>query len=313
MKIAVIGAGAVGGYFGGRLAQGDDQVSFLVRGTNLRVLREQGLLVESIKGDFRLDTVAATDDPAELGPMDIVLVAVKSWQVVDLAQGLHPMIGPHTLVVPMQNGVTTTQDLAAVLGADHVVGGMCRIISLQAGPGHIRHLGAEPDIHFGTWDGRPDDRLTALRDSFLRVGVKAVISDDIRATIWAKFLFVATMGGVGSLVRAPIGVVRDLPETRALLADSLAEIQALALAHQIPMSAATIEKTWHYLDALPAAATSSLQRDIASGRPSELEAWSGAVVRLGAEKGVATPLHRVIYHALLPHERRARGLLDFAE
>lgn len=312
MRIAVFGTGAVGGYFGGRLAQAGEDVVFIARGEHLRAMLIQGLQVDSIKGDFVVKPVHVTDNPAEAGKMDVVLVGVKAWQVPEAAQAMRPLVGPETFVVPLQNGVEASSELAAVLGAQHVLGGLAKIISFIVGPGHIRHTGAEPYVAFGELDNRLSERGERLRQAFVRAGVAVEIPPDIQAALWDKFLFVVSLGGVGAVTRAPIGVMRSVPETRQILEQAMREIFNVARAHEIALPEDVIGKTMTFVDSLPPGGTTSLQRDIMEGKPSELSAWNGAVVRLGHEVGIATPLHTFICNSLLPLELRARGQLQFA-
>ena len=225
---------------------------------------------------------------------------------------MRPLVGERTLVVPLQNGIEAPEQLAAVFGAGRVLGGLCRILVYLEGPGHIRHAGVAPYIAFGELGGSGSARVEALRQAFVGArGVTVEVVPDIRAAMWSKFVFIAALGGVGALTRAPIGVIRSQPESRRLLEQALEEIYAVAVGNRIALPADTVEKTLAFIDNLPADGTASMQRDIIQGRPSELEAQVGAVVRLGERRGIAVPLHRLIYAALLPLERRARGELEF--
>ncbi len=311
MKIAVFGTGGVGGYFGGRLAQAGEQVVFIARGEHLTALRKQGLKVDSPKGDFHLKEVQATDSPAEAGEVDVVLLGVKAWQVAEAARTMLPMIGADTFVVPLQNGVDAPDQLAEVLGKEHVLGGLCHISSHIAAPGYIRHVGIEPDVAFGELDNRPSARCQALKEAFERAGVKAVIPEDIHVAMWEKFLFIAAISGVGAVTRAPAGVLRKVPETRALLVGAMQEIMAVAQASHIDLNESHISRTLAFIDSLPEGTQASMQRDILEGRPSELAWQNGAVVRRGRQRGVPTPIHEMIYAALLPQELRARGEISF--
>lgn len=311
MRFAVFGSGGVGGYFGGRLAQAGAEVHFLARGEHLRAIQERGLRVDSVQGDFHLHPVQVTDDPAAVGPVDVVFLGVKTWQVREASEALRPMLGPGAVVVPLQNGVEAPYIVAEVLGRDRVLPGLVRIFSHVAAPGHIRHLGGPASITFGEWSNEPSARVGAIADAFRRAGVTAEVPPDIEAALWEKFLFVVPLGALGAVSRAPIGVLRELPETRRLLEQAMEEILAVAQALGAGLPADGVQRAMAFMDAQPAAGTSSLQRDIAAGRPSELEAWSGAVVRLGEKAGVATPVHRLIYHSLLPLELRARGAVQF--
>jgi len=302
----------VGGYFGGRLAQAGEEVVFIARGERLRALRDQGLRVESPKGDFAVQPVQATDDPAQVGMVDVILVGVKAWQVTEAAQVMGPLVGPETFVVPLQNGVEAPDQLAAVLGAGHVLGGLCRIVSSVVEPGHIRHAGLEPYVAFGELDSRPSERAGRLREAFARAGVTAEIPPDIQVAMWEKFLFITSFSGVGAVTRAPAGVLRSLPETHQMLEQAMHEVLAVARAREIALPEEAIPRTLTLIGNLPPGGTASMQRDVMEGRPSELESQNGAVVRLGQEVGVATPLHAFIYHSLLPLELRARGRVQFA-
>jgi 2-dehydropantoate 2-reductase len=235
-------------------------------------------------------------------------VGVKAWQVPEAAEAMRPLIGPATAVVPLENGVEAPAQLAAVLGEDHVAGGLCRIVSIVVEPGHIRHAGMEPYIAFGELDNRPSERLERLRQAFARaVGVTVEIPPDIQVALWEKFLFIASFSGVGAVTRALAGVLRSLPETRAMLDQAMREIVAVAGARGIALADTAIARTMALIDGLPPDGTASMQRDIMAGRPSELESQNGAVVRLGREAGVETPLNAFIYHSLLPQEQNARA------
>ena len=308
MRIAIFGSGGVGGYFGGRLAQSGEDVVFIARGAHLHALRERGLRVSSISGDFTVRPVHATDDPATVGPVDAVLLAVKAWQIPEAARAMHPLIGPETFVVPLENGVEAPEELAAVLGAGHVLGGLCRILAYVTGPGEIRHAAVEPYLAFGELDGTRSERAEALRRAFARTtGVTVEIPADIRAAMWSKFLFITPVSGLGALTRVPIGILRTTRETRQLLVEALREIVALAAAVGVVLPGDAVEQTLAFTDGIPADGTTSMQRDIMEGRPSELDAQVGAVVRLGTRARVAVPVHRFMYAALLPLERRIRG------
>ena len=312
MRIAVFGTGAVGGYFGGRLAQAGEEVVFIARGEHLEAICEHGLRVDSYKGDFVVQPALATDDPKQVGVVDVVLVGVKAWQVAEAAKAIHPMVGPDTFVVPLQNGVEAAAQLAAVLGEQRVLGGFCRVGSHIEGPGHIIHVGADPYVAFGELDNRPSQRAEELRQAFARAaGVTAEIPPDIQAATWRKLLFIASLSGVGAVTRAPAGMVRGIPEARQLLEEAMQEVLAVARARGIALPDEAVDRTLALVDDLPPAVTTSMQRDILEGRPSELAWQNGAVMRLGHEAGVVTPEHSFIYRSLWPLELRARGQVDF--
>ncbi|MGE5224570.1 MAG: 2-dehydropantoate 2-reductase [Omnitrophica WOR_2 bacterium] len=307
MRIAIYGTGGVGGYFGGRLAQAGEEVVFIARGEHLKALQAKGLHVNSIKGDFHISPTHATDRPDQVGEVDAVLVCVKAWQVPEAARAIKPMIGRDSFAVPLENGVEAPGQLTAELGKEHVLGGLCQIVSFISAPGEISHTGIDPFISFGELDNRVTARARRLKEAFDRVGVRSEIPADIQAALWDKFLFIVAISGVGAVTRAPAGVIRKLPQTRAMLEGVMKEVKAVAEAQQVHLPDDVVQKKMAFIDSLPESATASMQRDILSGKPSELEAQNGAVVRLGAKDGVATPVNSFIYSSLLPQELRARN------
>ncbi len=308
MKIAVFGVGGVGGYFGGRLAQAGHDTVFIARGDHLAAIRKEGLRVTSIEGDFTIHPVRATDDPGSVGPVDTVILGVKSWQVRDAAVAVRPMVGDHTLVLPLQNGIEAPEHIADILGPDHAVGGLCRIISAIEGPGRIRHFGARPHVAFGELDNRHSDRVKRLLAAFSdAIGLDAEIPRDIRLAMWQKFLLIVPLSGMGALTRSPIGVFRQLPETREILESALGEVLDVANANGVALDTPDVERVLAIIDGMPADATASMQRDIMDGRPSELHEQVGAVVRLARRLNVPTPVNRFIYGSLLAQENQARA------
>ena len=313
MRIAIFGSGGVGGYLGGRLAEAGEEVIFIARGQHLQAIKERGLRVDSIEGDFVIHPAQASDNPEEVGPVDAVLVAVKTWQVTGAAEAIRPMVGPDTFVVPLQNGVEAPGQLAEVLGADHVLGGLCGMVSFIAGPGHIKHTGILPFIKFGEMDNHRSERVEQLYRAFKRAkGMDVEVPPDIRVAMWQKFLLIAAWSGVGGVTRAPIGVIRSLPETRRMLEQTMQEVYKVGRAHNVDLPGDVVKQTMvNFFDKVPASGTASMQRDIMEGRPSELEAQNGAVLRLGHAVGIPTPMNAFIYHTLLPAELRVRGQVEF--
>lgn len=308
MRIAIYGTGGVGGYFGGRLAESGEDVTFIARGDHLTALQRDGLRVQSIAGDFHVHPVRATDDPASVGEVDCVLLAVKAWQVAHAIDAMRPMIGPETFVVPLENGVEAAEQVAEALGRSHAVGGLCGILAYRSTPGCIVHAGVDPFVRFGELDNQPSERLQRLKAVFERAqGVQAEIAEDIHVAIWSKFLFICAMSGIGAITRAPIGVSRQLPQTRQMIEQVLDEIRQVALARGVALPDNAVQRALKFIDALPDSGTASMQRDIMEGNPSELESQNGAVVRLGQAVGVATPVNALIYAALLPQEMAARN------
>ena len=312
MRIAVYGCGGVGAYFGGRLAQIGQDVTFIARNENLSALRTQGLKVGSIAGDFIVDRVKVTNNPADVGIVDYVLCCVKAWQVTAAARAILPMVGPDTLVVPLQNGVEAPDQLAAILDPSNVLGGLCAIVAFQASPGHIKHSGANPLIRFGHLDNRPDPRVNALSEIFNHCsGVKSSIPDDVLVAMWLKFMLITPWSGLGAVSRAPLGVLLEQPETCDLLIQATDEIYRLGLARGVALPADSVDRTMATLQEIPPNSTTSTQRDLVRGRPSELDAQNGAVVRLAYEIGFDAPLNRFFLYSLRSLELRARGALSF--
>jgi 2-dehydropantoate 2-reductase len=308
MRVAVFGAGAVGGYFGGRLAQAGVDVTFIARGPHLQAILEKGLRVESLAGNFKIHPAQATNDPDAVGAVDLVILGVKAWQVRDAALAMKPMIGANSLVLPLQNGVDAAREVSEILRANHVVGGLCRLMSMIKAPGVIQHVGAAPYIAFGELDRPAGKRLERLKALFAAAeGVSAEVVADIRAALWHKFMLIAPWGGVGAVTRASIGTIRDLPESRALLDAAMQEIFALAGVQDIHLAPDAVGRMMAFIDKLPAEGVASMQRDIMEGRPSELLEQTGTVHRLGEAFDVATPVNSFIYSSLLPMELAARG------
>jgi 2-dehydropantoate 2-reductase len=233
-------------------------------------------------------------------------VAVKAWQVPEATQAIRPMLGPETCVVPLQNGLEAPAQVATGLGPQYTLAGTCVISSTVTAPGCIRHLGLEPSVTFGALDNRPDPRAERLRQAFLRAEVTAIIPADIQVAIWEKFMAIR-FGPVGAVARVPAGVLRSVPETRRLVEQAGVETLTVARARGIDLAEDSPARMMAAFDTIAPGLMASLQRDIEAGRPSELDALTGALVRLGAEVGVETPLHAFIYHTLLPQELRARG------
>jgi 2-dehydropantoate 2-reductase len=311
MRIAVFGSGGVGGYFGGRLATAGEDVVFSARGAHLQAIKESGLRVDSLNGDFVVYPAHATSDPQQVGEVEVILVGVKAWQVLEVAHAMLPLIGESTFVVPLQNGIDAPFQLAEVLGAEHVLGGMCQIVAFISEPGHIRHVGLEPYIAFGELDNHQSERTGRLLQAFKHCEVKAEVPTDIHLVMWDKYLFITALSGVGAATRAPAGILRSLPETRLLLEQLMREVVVVAQARRVSMGEETIKRRMAFIDGLAPGSMTSMQRDLLGGRPSELEAILGSLVRMGQQAGVPTPICEVLYHSLLPQEQRARKSIDF--
>jgi 2-dehydropantoate 2-reductase len=300
MRIAVVGAGGVGGYFGGRLAATGTDVCFLARGDHLVALRARGLHIDSPNGDLHVPTVMATDDPTSIGPVDIVFFAVKLYDTESALQLLPPLIGSHTLVIPFQNGVESIDVLTRAVGEGHVAGGTAYVAAVISEPGRVRHT-AMGRLIFGPTRGAMPPLLRQLADACGRAGFEAMLSESVQVDIWSKFVRLTAFSGMTALTRCPIGALREDPELRAMMDAALRESIAVARGRQIPLPASTLEEIHAATDALPPIAKSSMLEDLERGRRLELPWLSGAVVRIGEEVGVDVPTHRLIVKLLRPH------------
>ena len=310
MRIEIIGAGGEGGFYAAQLKRSGNDVSVLARGEHLERIREVGLRVITPISDFTIRMDEASDNVASLGKCDLAIVTLKSWQIDGIIDSLDSLLGSETVILPIQNGVEAYPTLSRAY-PDNAIGGLTRIIAYVEKPGTVRQLGNEVYVAIGRSIRKEDPRLKKLKETLDAAGLKCEISQDIDRDLWDKFLMMATLGGVGSITQAPIGVLRKIPETREMLASSMEEVKRVANAHGITLDNHSTDKAWKFIDSVPFETTSSMQRDVGSGKASELSYLSGAVVRLGSEKGVPTPLHSMILAALLPTEMRARGELRY--
>lgn len=308
MKFAIFAAGGVGGYFGGRLAQAGHDVTFIARGEHLDAIREAGLKVDSIDGDFVIHPAKVTDDPDSVGAVDVLLVAVKAWQMDVAIEQMKFLVGTSTVIIPLLNGVEAPEQLSAAFGSACVLGGLCRISSFVAGPGHIQHVGMKPYIAFGELDNARSERVNALQKIFAEIpDIVVDVPADIRVAMWEKFIFICAMSGVGAVTRQPVGVYREVPETRAMLYATLKEALAVGRKRGVSLAKNIADVILDKIDDLPDEMMASMQKDVMAGLPSELEAQNGAIVRMGRELGVRTPTHNIIYASLLPMELSSRG------
>jgi 2-dehydropantoate 2-reductase len=300
MRIAVVGAGAVGGYFGGRLAEAGVDVHFLARGAHLAAMRTRGLRIQSPKGDVHLPRVSATDDPAVIGPVDAVMFTVKLYDV-DRALALLPaLVAPDTIVLPFQNGVESVERVAGAVGSRHTGGGTCYLAAVIAEPGVVRHTTMDHLI-FGELDGSRSPRLERLLEACTAANFQSTLTTDIAVEIWTKFTRLSVFSGLTAVTRSPIGVLVNDPELFAILRAAVAEAVAVARAKGISIPIDSVEDAARAYRALAPGAKSSMLEDLERGRRLELPWLSGAITRLGAELGVPTPTHRFITAVLKPH------------
>ncbi len=298
MRVAVVAAGGVGGYFGGRLAAAGHDVRFLARGSHLDSIRNEGLRIRSERGDLHLRDVVASDDTSEIGLVDVVFFAVKLWDTEKAAETCRPLLGPDTVVIPFQNGVSSMNVLSERLGERHVGGGVAHIAATIAEPGVIGHGGTMAWLTFGEQNGERTPRIVRFLEACEQARIDCTLTDDIERAIWEKFIFLSSFSGLTSLCRRPIGPIREDEDVRALLEEAVHEASAVARAGGVGLPTDAGEKTIAFADGLPADMTSSMSRDLQAGRRLELPWLSGEVVRLGRKYGIPTPVHAAIYGAL---------------
>lgn len=307
MNIVVVGAGGVGGYFGGKLAKAGFDVTFVVRGKMLQAIENQGLKVKSVNGDFVVHP-KTTNDIATLKNPDLVILTVKSWQIEPIAKELKNVITKNTMVLPLQNGADNADRLRNILPHENVLAGLCKIVSKIETPGVINHFAFEPEIVFGEYNSELTSRVKKVKAAFDKAGFNSTISENIQLDIWKKFLFITTISGIGAITRAVYGDIREDDEIRQTMYQTANEIVAVANAKGIELTNNDIEFTLKIIDGFHHDTTASMQRDLMAGRPSELENFNGYIVKQGKELHITTPVNAFIYHCLLPQERKARGL-----
>nr|WP_315430572.1 2-dehydropantoate 2-reductase [uncultured Albidiferax sp.] len=301
MKIAIMGAGGVGGYFGARLAHSGCDVHFIARGAHGAAIRAQGLRVTSGRGDLHLQNVQVSETPQGIGPVDLVLFGVKLWDTAAAAEAIRPLIGPQTAVISFQNGVVKDDILQAALGATAVAGGVCYIAATIAAPGVIAHTGNLQKLVFGEYDGHHSERLERLLQACQVAGIDAEISPDIRRAVWEKFVFLVGLSATTAATRLPIGRVRTHPDSRRVLQQVMEEAVAVGRAQGVPLAADFAADRLRFCDQLPEGMTSSMAHDLERGNRLEVPWLSGDVVRRGAELGVPTPANAVLHGILAPH------------
>lgn len=301
MRIAIMGTGGVGGYFGARLAHAGHDVAFIARGKQLDALRADGLRVESPLGDLHLPEVVATDDPAGLDPVDLVLFSVKLWDTEDAAEQVRPLLREETAVVSFQNGVVKDDILRRVLGPAHVLGGVCYIAAAIDRPGVIRHSGTMQKLTFGEYDGTRSPRVEAFRAACTDAGIDAEVSDDIARVIWEKFVFLVGLSGTTSMTRTPIGPIRANPRSRPFLRDVMDEVVRVARAEGVTLPDDYADGRLAFVDSVPDTMTSSMHHDLEHGNRLEVGWLSGDVADRGRRLGVPTPANRAIADLLAVH------------
>jgi len=301
MRIAVIGAGGVGGAFGAALAEGGSDVTFVARGAHLKAMRERGLKVLSPRGDIHLQPAKATDDPASIGAVDVVLFCVKLWDVESAGEAIRPLVGNTTAVIPLQNGIDASERLIPILGKEAVMGGVAQISATIAEPGVIRQTGVFMRLVFGELDGRASARGVAFHAACQAAGFDSVNTDEILVALWEKFVLLATNSSVASLTRLPFGKLRDDPEVFALTEKGFAEAAAVGRARGVKLAPDLEERMARMMRGFPPEMMPSMTVDLLRGNRLELPWLAGKVVALGRELNVPTPTFDVMYAALKPY------------
>jgi 2-dehydropantoate 2-reductase len=301
MRIAVMAAGAVGGYFGGRLMAAGHEVGFVARGAQLDAIRKNGLRIESPLGNLHLNNVRATSDPKEIGPVDIVLFAVKLWDTEIAAEAAKPLVGPQTRVITLQNGVDSVERVAPILGAEHVVGGSAYIASVIGSPGVISHTSPFAKMVCGRIDGQPDAQLTTFTAAAKEAGIDITQSENINRERWEKFVFLVGLSGATGAMRSPLGAILADPDTRAFFQSLMAEVIALARAKGVALHEDFLASRMKFADTAPPGMKASLLHDLERGNRIEVDWLAGKVVALGRELGVPTPANAAVYAMLKLH------------
>lgn len=303
MRIAIMGAGATGTYYGAKLARAGYDVVFIARGAHLDALQRQGLQVIGLE-EFHIPKVNATNNPATVGEVDVVLVCVKAYDTDEAVRQMLPMVGPNTMVLPLQNGVDSYERIGAVVGADKVVGGLCRVSVDIPQPGTVRLNSPFKEIIFGEMDGAPSARTAAFDAVLERAEIPHKLSTEIRVDIWKKYIFITAMSGITGATRSPIGPIRECPETFDLYRQLAAEAVAVGRAEGVNLDPGYADELYAQARTFAAGLKASLLVDLERGKRTEVEYLQGTVVRLGAKHGAPTPVTSVIYALIKMHQPR---------
>ena len=302
MRIAIIGAGGVGGFFGARLQQAGADVHFVARGAHLAAMRSDGLRIESPLGDMHLPRVNVTDDPADIGVADIVWLSVKLWDMDAAVRSMRPLMGPGTGVISFQNGVQKDDILREAFGDRAVMGGVAYIATNIDRPGVIKHTGTMQRLIFGEYDGSRSARGESLLNACIRGGINAELSDDIRKAIWEKFVFLVGLSGSTTTMRETIGPIRSNPRSRRFLSELMRETVAVGRALGVALPSDFADERLAFVDGLPDQMTSSMHHDLKAGKRLEVSWLSGSVAQLGERTGVPTPMNRAVWEILTLRE-----------
>lgn len=307
MNIVIFGVGGVGGYFGGLLAKAGYNTTFIARGQTLEKIKQNGLQVKSISGDFHVYP-EVTDNYEVIKKADLILLCVKSWQIEAIAEKIHPFLSLNATVLPLQNGADNADRLCKILPPARVIAGLCRIVSKIESPGVINHFGYEPEILFGEIDNSQSPRVLSIHKLFTKAGFKNKISSDIQRDIWLKFLFIASISAMGALTRSVLGIMREDDFIRDKLIKTAEEIVSVGNALGIDINPSDISACFKVIDNIDFDTTMSLQRDMMEEKPSELENFNGYIVHQGDILNIETPVNDFIYFSLRPMEQKVRGV-----
>jgi 2-dehydropantoate 2-reductase len=307
MKIAIMGTGGVGGYYGGLLAKQGHAVTFIARGAHLKAIQSHGLQVKSIFGDFQINPAGVTDDPAQIGPVDLVLFVTKSYHTDQAAQAIKPLVGPETAVLSLQNGIDAVDRIGAVVGREHMLAGATWLSSAVEAPGVIKQVSQFRRVVLGELDGQVASRAQAIHKAFQETGIAAELSENILKVLWTKFVFISAASSLGSLTRLPMGDYRSIPETRAMIVSLMNEVKAVAQGQGITLDEDVVQKSLDFMDNAAHHIKASMQLDVEAGRRSELESMVGVIGRRGRETGILTPVADFVYASLLPIELKAQN------
>lgn len=306
MKIAIMGTGGVGGYYGGLLAKQGHEVTFIARGAHLQAIQKNGLQIKSIHGDFSIVPATVVANPAEVGVVDFALVCVKTYDTESVAQTMTPLVGAQTTVLSLQNGIDAAERIGEVVGMEHVLGGVTQISSAIESPGVIKQVSQFRRIVFGELGGSISARTQSIEKALKETGITAEITQDIHKALWTKLVFISAASGLGALTRLPMGEYRAVPEARAIIISLMKEVEAVARAQGIALDADVVQKSLEFMDNAAPHIKASMQLDVETGRRSEIEAMIGVIGCKGRELGLPTPTADFIYAALLPIDLKAR-------
>ena len=302
MRIVMMGSGGVGGFFGGRLAKAGEDVSFVARGAHLAAIQRDGITIENEpQGNIHVAGVRAAEDPAQLGPADLVVVSVKLWDTEAAARQIKPLVGPDTAVLSLQNGVIKDEILRAAFPEENIMGGVAYVATHISRPGVIHQTGTMQRVIVGEYDGKPSERSRALHEALMRSGVTAELSGDVRRSIWEKYVFLVGLSATTATTRRPLGAVRENARSRAFLLEVMREVVRVGRAHGVALPEDYADQRLAFADSLPYDMTSSMAHDLERGNRLEVDWLSGGVVKLGKEAGVATPANEAVCAILAPH------------